>query len=180
MVGILRADHELNQPDFRAGERAFQLLAQASGRAGRGSFGGEVIIQAVDIGNPILQAVAGHNYRAMYDLELEVRRGLRYPPFCRLVRLVVSGRQENLVIGYAGHGVRYLKENLKNCEIIGPAPCPITRIKELYRWHILIKNNSLLNTVEVCSHLVDMMNRKTDKESHGTRFILDPEPQSLS
>lgn len=180
LVGILRADHELNQPDFRAGERAFQLLAQASGRAGRGSFGGEVIIQAVDIENPILQAVAGHDYRAMYDLELEVRRGLRYPPFCRLVRLVVSGKEENLVIGYARHGVRYLKENLKHCEIIGPAPCPITRIKELYRWHILIKNNSLLNTVEVCSHLVDGMNIKTDKASHAIRFILDPEPQSLS
>ncbi|MBQ7502075.1 primosomal protein N' [bacterium] len=180
LVGILRADHELNQPDFRAGERAFQLLSQASGRAGRGSFGGEVVIQAVDIEHPILQAVVGHNYKAMYDLELEVRRGLLYPPFCRLVRLVVSGLEENLVIGYARHGVRYLRENLKGCEIIGPAPCPITKIKSHFRWHILIKNNSLLKTVEVCSHLVDSMNKRTDKDSHKIRFILDPEPQSLS
>ena len=90
LVGVVSADTGLNLPDFRAGERTFQLLSQVAGRAGRGTLGGQVIIQTYSPEHYAIQAAAGHDYTLFYKREIEYRRQLRNPPFSRLARLTYS------------------------------------------------------------------------------------------
>lgn len=180
LVGILRADAELNIPDFRSGERTFQLLAQAAGRAGRGSRGGEVIIQAWDVDHPVLEAASRYDYLSMYRSELESRKVLLYPPYCRLVRLVFSGEEENFVKGAALHAAQMAASRLKGnglLDVVGPAPCLVERIKGMYRWHLLVKCSSLLPAVEACSAVTADLIAKVGNRLH---IALDPDPQSIS
>ena len=178
LVGILRADAELNQPDFRAGERTFQLLSQAAGRAGRGQLGGEVIIQAWNVDHPILEAVVKHDYQAMYDSEIEVRRQLLYPPFRRLLRFIFSGTEPQKVQLAALEVAEAIRSSFTEGEIVGPAPCPVERIQGQYRWHLLAKshpNYGLGKFVAGCAQMAEKLGKKYSE----VRISVDPEPQSL-
>lgn len=178
LVGILRADAELNQPDFRAGERTFQLLSQAAGRAGRGQLGGEVIIQAWNVEHPIIEAVVNHDYQAMYDSEIKVRRQLLYPPFRRLLRFIFSGSEPQKVQLAAIETANIMRASFTKGEVVGPAPCPIERIQGQYRWHLLIKgqpNCGLGQFVSGCAEIAEKLNKKRSE----VRISVDPEPQSL-
>ncbi len=143
LVGILNADEGLHFPDFRAAEKVFQLLVQAAGRAGRGAQSGEVIIQTFDPNHYLFKYLLTHNYLGFYEREMETRKTLLYPPFSRLCLIRVSGESEEKVFAYAQHLSRYLwKANPeKRFRILGPAPAPLVKLKNRYRYHILIKQD---------------------------------------
>ena len=146
LVGVVDADLGLNLPDFRAAERTFQLLAQVAGRAGRGDVPGMVIIQTLNPRHPVLRAAAGHDYRAFFQAEIEARLELGYPPFSRLALIRFSGpeaaRAEAAALAAAEAGRRLAAESDGLLEVLGPAPAPLARLKEQYRFQILVRGTT--------------------------------------
>ncbi|WP_321532833.1 primosomal protein N' [uncultured Desulfuromonas sp.] len=138
LVGILDADAALNFPDFRAAERSFCLLAQVAGRAGRGEVCGEVLVQTYAPDSPVLECAVTHDYRHFVALELPMRQLLLYPPFGYLVNLVVSGLDRPVVEGCAQRLAERLM-SAQDMEVLGPAPCPLFRLRNRYRMQILLK-----------------------------------------
>ncbi|MEY4917764.1 MAG: primosomal protein, partial [Verrucomicrobiota bacterium] len=130
LVGIIYADMALHQPDFRAGERTFQLLTQVAGRAGRGDVEGEVFVQAFTPFHPAIQFARRHDFVGFYEQELEFRGQLKYPPFNRVALLTLKGRSEDKVKFSAEHLRRELDKKLadfKDIVIAGPSPAPLLR-----------------------------------------------------
>lgn len=144
LVGVVLADVGLNLPDFRAGERTFQILTQVAGRAGRSPLGGQVIVQTFQPEHYVIRAAAGHDFQAFYQQELEYRRQLRYPPFTRLVRLEFQHTDPHQAEATAHHLSRQLHdwilaEQRRATEMIGPAPCFYSRMRGEYRWQIILR-----------------------------------------
>ena len=183
LIGVLCADLSLNWPDFRAGERTFQLLAQVAGRAGRGVHPGQVYLQTFNPEHYIFKYVGLHDYLGFYNQEIRFRRALKYPPFSRLINCLFQGNQETEVIQVAEKTTRFLrKETQKNnwtssLEILGPVPAPIAKIKGRYRWHLLLKgeNNRIL-------HEAAGLIREAEKgfqKGTGVQIILDVDPVDM-
>jgi len=153
LVGIVDADSILNIPDFRASERCFQLLVQAAGRAGRRDTAGEVVIQTYNPDNMVIRLAARQDYYNYYRMEIKNRQVLAYPPFSRLLRVVLSSRQEEWLKEYAGNLAQEIEEILDAREddimILGPAPCPISRIRNRHRYQMIMKstNEMLLRSI---------------------------------
>ena len=144
VVGVVSADTSLHLPDYRAAERTFQLLTQVAGRAGRSPLGGRVIIQTYTPEHFAIQAAARHDYRAFVRRELAFRREHAYPPFSRLVRLVYADpdaararEQAQTMAAALTDLIRGL--GLAGADLIGPAPCPVERLRGQWRWHILLR-----------------------------------------
>lgn len=151
LVGVVNADTALHLPDFRAAERTFHLLVQVAGRTGRGERGGRVVVQTLSPDHAALQAAQRHDYRTFADEELNNRKAWGYPPFASLVRLVVRGPREEVTRGFASHVGKQLELALTGDEsatskespnampprVLGPAPCPIARLRNLFRFHLL-------------------------------------------
>jgi len=175
LVGVISADTSLNLPDFRAAERTFQLLTQVSGRSGRGEKSGEVIVQTYLPEHYSIAAAAEHDYETFYRQEIEARRELNYPPFSRLVNLVVSAERED----DAAREAALVAESLgrlaagREAEVVGPAPAPLAKLRRRHRWHILVRG-AAGDVVEVVRELV---------ETHGgvecASLTLDVDPVSL-
>jgi primosomal protein N' (replication factor Y) len=140
LVGVISADTQMLLPDFRASERTFQLLTQVAGRAGRSELHGEVVIQTHQPQHYTLQHVIDHDFRRFYDEELETRRELEYPPFSRLVLIESKGPDEEAVRKRLEHFTRLLRDTHGTFTVLGPSPAVIGKIKDLYRWHTIIKN----------------------------------------
>lgn len=147
LVGIICADLSLSFPDFRAGERTFQLLAQVSGRAGRGTAKGMVILQTYNPDHFSILSAKNQDFKAFYDKEIGFRKDLNYPPFSRIIQLKISGRDRKKTERYAqkvGDRCNALQREsgsfLKPVEILGPIEAPLSRIAKLYRWQILLKS----------------------------------------
>lgn len=139
LVGILSADSLLSFPDFRVNERAFQLMEQVSGRAGRVDGEGKVLIQAFNRKHPILQLVQQHDYKGFYRLEMDYRKRFGYPPYFRMLRIVLKHKQEEKA-KQAGLYLMHSLEALKLDWILqGPGPALIPRIKTYYLYEIWIK-----------------------------------------
>lgn len=138
LVGIVNIDDILGFPDFRAGERAYQLLHQMAGRAGRGGQPGRVLVQTRIPGHPVLEHVARHDYRGFAVWELAQRRDGRYPPFARLALLTVTSPNEQQATTTAAETARALAP-ADGITVLGPAPAPLFRLRGLYRWHLLVK-----------------------------------------
>lgn len=138
LVGILDADGLLAFADFRVNERAFQLMEQVSGRAGRKKEQGRVIIQATNVKHPVLQLVKLHDYKQLYTMEIENRRQFFYPPFSRIVLLTLKHKDKNTVNSAAEKLAILLKQDLKDY-IVGPAAPVVNRIRNQYLMEILIK-----------------------------------------
>ncbi len=147
LVGIVDADVMLNLPDFRAGERCFQLLVQAAGRAGRSKTQGEVVIQTFNPDHPIITMAARQDYLSFYNYEKDIRQVLDYPPFTRLLRIVLTGEIEDMVQTMADELVKGIEEIVDAVEddisIIGPAACPIGKIKNKFRYQLMVKCTSI-------------------------------------
>jgi len=148
LVGVVSADTALNLPDFRAGERTFQLLSQVAGRAGRGERGGKVIIQTYTPEHYAIQAAAKHDYAAFYNKEVEYRLELRNPPFSRLACLTCSHTNDLLCQREAERMKRSLSqkidsEGVADVEIIGPAPAFIHRLRGRFRWQLILRGSEL-------------------------------------
>ena len=142
VVGILAADHALGLPDFRAGERAFQLLTQVAGRAGRGERPGLVVAQAFDPTHPVLVQAAAQDYEAFYEREIRYRRALRYPPLSALVQILVVHPSEGQAWRIANDVAAALRaeEIAGRLTIAGPGPAPIERLRGSYRMQILVRS----------------------------------------
>lgn len=141
LVGVVSADGLLHFSDYRAKERAFQILTQVAGRAGRGDDPGRVIIQTYTPENPVIQAVRRHESESFLETELQERMQLNYPPSSKLILLRLSGYDAAQVQQTAMALASFLKtrEGEINYELLGPAPAPIMRVANRYRWHILLK-----------------------------------------
>ena len=144
LVGVILADLGLHLPDFRAGERTFQLLCQVVGRAGRGEAGGRAIIQAYAPEHYAVQAAAHQDYQAFYEQEIAFRQTLLYPPFSRLVRLIYEHTNSMYSQRMAERLRRDFQEllevkGLSEIDLIGPAPIHPPRVRGRYRWHVVVR-----------------------------------------
>ncbi len=142
LVGVISADTQMLLPDFRASEGTFQLLTQVAGRAGRSTLAGEVVIQTLQPDHYSLKHVITHNFTGFYQEELEYRRELDYPPFSRIVLLEFSGERENEVQHHAKKFADFLalQNQQKKFIILGPADAAISKIKNVYRKHVVVKD----------------------------------------
>src|SRR5438876_3873106 len=142
LVGIIYADLALHQPDFRAGERTFQLLTQVAGRAGRGDIEGEVVVQAFTPFHPAIQFARRHDFIGFYEQETEFRKQLKYPPLSRIALLTLKGRNEEKVKFSADHLKREVEKAvaaLQDPILSGPAPAPLLRAETFYRYQIMLR-----------------------------------------
>ena len=145
LVGMVSADVGLNLPDFRAGERTFQLLTQVAGRAGRGLLGGRAVLQTYQPQHYVIEAAAAQDYAQFYRREIAYRRELGYPPFRRLLRIVFQLPNETRARAEAERAANLLKRRidllgLSGTEMIGPAPCFFAKINNVYRWHLMLRS----------------------------------------
>jgi len=141
-VGVISADSNLNLPDFRAGERTFNLITQVAGRAGRGDLGGEVIVQTYTPEHYAIKLAAKHDYKNFYLREIDARRALIFPPFTNLVKITLRSRAEEKVIKIAEKLAGLLRKEISEENMLGPAPSPMVKLRGYYRWNILIKAKS--------------------------------------
>jgi len=142
LVGIIYADLALHQPDFRAGERTFQLLTQVAGRAGRGDIEGEVVVQAFTPFHPAIQFARRHDFEGFYQQEMEFRKQLKYPPVSRICLLTLKGRNEEKVkfsADYLKHELEKAVGGIKDLLMAGPAPAPLLRAETYYRYQIMLR-----------------------------------------
>ena len=144
LVGVVSADVGLNMPDYRAGERVFQLLCQVAGRAGRGSVGGKVIVQTYQPDNYSIQAAASQDYRRFYDQELAFRREHANPPFSKLIRLLYQHANRAACEREALRLAKTLEEKrtewgMSDVDLVGPAPAYPTRVRGRYRWQLFLR-----------------------------------------
>jgi primosomal protein N' (replication factor Y) len=144
LVGVVTADTALHMPDFRMGERTFQLLTQVAGRAGRSLLGGKVIIQTYTPEHYAIQAASHHDYAAFYRQEIAFRREQGYPPFAQLARLIYLHPNKEKAQKEAERFAQVLRQRvallgLPEVHLIGPAPAYVSRLRGRYRWQIIVK-----------------------------------------
>jgi primosomal protein N' (replication factor Y) len=177
LVGVVDADTGLYLPDFRSAERTFQLLAQVAGRAGRGPKGGRVLVQTRNPRHHALTSAAAHDTEGFLRRELELRRSPPYPPVVALVNLVVSGPEEDAVGRRAAELADWCTALVGRfglpLQVLGPAPCPLARIKERWRWHVLLKGPS-----PALGRVVRYGARRLTRAG-GIRVVIDRDPASL-
>jgi primosomal protein N' (replication factor Y) len=182
LVGVVDADVGINLPDFRASERCFQLLSQVAGRAGRGPKGGSVIIQTrVPEHHAVVHALT-HDYDAFVRAEIEGRREPAYPPFVRLANIVFSAVEENAAMELAVSAAEWLSQLLaagqvEGITVVGPAPCPIERIKNRWRWHLLLKSTQPGTLTRALRFFAERYDPATGTAER--RITIDRDPVSL-
>jgi primosomal protein N' (replication factor Y) (superfamily II helicase) len=181
LVGIICADLSLNFPDFRAGERTFQLLAQVAGRAGRGSAPGRVILQTYNPNHFAILSATHQDFEAFYNHEIVFRKSLNYPPFSRMVQLKISGkdpektRQHAQVIGDLCHTLRKNDPSfLKSVEILGPIEASLPKIAKQYRWQILLKCPSIKQLHRFLHQI--WFENKANISTRDVNVVLDVDP----
>ncbi|TAL05405.1 MAG: primosomal protein N' [Verrucomicrobia bacterium] len=202
LVGIIYADMALHQPDFRAGERTFQLLTQVSGRAGRGDVEGEVFVQAFTPFHPAIQYARRHDFVGFYEQEIEFRQQLNYPPFRRVALLTLKGHNEDKVKFSAEHVRKELAKLLSGDEpltpalspsdgervaagrvrgafkdliIAGPAPAPLLRAENFYRYQLMLRTSQMSKLSASLAKLMTTLSLPED-----VTVTVDIDPASLS
>ncbi|WP_299982061.1 primosomal protein N' [Desulfobacula sp.] len=183
LVGVVCADLSLSLPDFRAGERTFQLLAQVAGRAGRGDTKGKVIMQTYNPDHFIIEAAKKQDFLEFFQNEAPFRKALLYPPFSRMIQLKISGTSFVKVKVYAANVAAVLKALLENEEnhknmirILGPIEAPIQKISSRFRWQILVKSPS---SALVNGLVKSLMDHPKITPKSGLRLIVDVDPYFL-
>lgn len=179
LVGVVSADGSLNIDDYRASERTFDILVQVAGRAGRENLQGNVIIQTYNPDNYSIQYAKKQNYDEFYNVEIKLRNQLRYPPFCDIIMFGISGETEEIVSKTAEKLYRNLKEQIEKEQIIAnvlkPLPAPIDKIKNRYRWRIIIKakvNDKLIDIINECLYSKEIL-------KNNARIIADINPTNM-
>ena len=177
LVGVVDADTGLHLPDFRAAERTFQLLAQVAGRAGRGPKGGRVLVQTRHPGHHALVWAAKHDAEGFLRQEGALRESPPYPPTTALVNLLVTGTSEAAVGERAAELADWCAELVAKYHLpvtlLGPAPCPLARIKDRWRWHVLLKGPS-----EALGRIVRYAATRLARAG-DVRVVIDRDPVSL-
>ncbi|HWA41413.1 MAG TPA: primosomal protein N', partial [Gemmatimonadales bacterium] len=178
LVGVVDADTGLHLPDFRAAERTFQLLAQVAGRAGRGPKGGKVLVQTRNPEHHAIRHASRHDLTGFLAEELKLREAPTYPPHVALANLLVTGASETAVSAAAlrlADWCHALVERTKlQLDILGPAPAALARIKERWRWHVVVRGTS-----EEVGRFVRYSAPRVGKGSREVRVSIDRDPVSL-
>ena len=179
LVGVIEADSSLNIDDFRANERTFQILTQVAGRAGREQLPGKVVVQTYNPNSFAIELSKGQNYDLFYKTEIELRKQLNYPPFCDIIVVGFSGRDNNEISKLSTYVYKLLKTNLENynIKVFMPMPAPIDKIKNRYRWRIVAKG-------KVTSEVNIVINKCLQKVynsgiSKNTNIIIDVNPNNM-
>ena len=177
LVGILSADHMLGIPDFRSGERTFQVLTQVAGRTGRGIKPGTVILQTYNPEHPSVRFAISHNSSGFLDEELELRKSLDQPPFSRFISFRVNGLDEEKTRDFAERMKRTAERFLLNLppgslRVLGPAEAPIYKLRNRFRWQIIIASGNLGLLRNYASALYDSLK----KHASGIKLVVDVDP----
>ncbi len=181
LVGVVNADVGLHLPDFRASERTFQLLSQVAGRAGRGKLGGEVIIQTSLPDHYSIRAAVTHDFEAFAAQEMVERREPRYPPWVRLVNVVLSSPDRGLAASAAEAAADWVRRRIARspggaaAELVGPAPSPIERLHGRWRWHFFVRSTSPKAVGEAARSLAEDL----ALPAGDVRLALDRDPVAL-
>jgi primosomal protein N' (replication factor Y) len=174
LVGVLDADAALSMPDYRAAERAFQLLVQVAGRAGRGDRPGHVLVQTRQPNSPVIACALRHDVEAFISQETELRRELMYPPFARLALVRFEGLDEGLVSREAERVAQLLQRSPNPLvRLSGPAPAPITKIRNRWRYRFLLKS---VNRQSLRAALLMVSRTAVDRR---VRVIIDVDPMNM-
>jgi primosomal protein N' (replication factor Y) len=177
LVGVVWADAGLGLPDFKAGERTYQLLAQVTGRTGRGDKLGRVLIQTHQPDHYAIVTARHHDYGSFFERELSLRHALAYPPFSRLINLRLEGEKESEVQTAAGELAAAAKRlsDGRQLEILGPAPAPLSRLRGRYRWQLLLKGAELNSLHRLCSKLLEQPPAAVRKKAVKLTVDVDPD-----
>ena len=190
LVGVIAADQSLHFPDFRAAERTFQLLTQVAGRAGRGPAPGRVVVQSFVPGHYAIAAALRHDYESFYQAELAQRAALGYPPRGRLLQALVSAPEEADALACAAELARLARRGaeapsgahagedaVRNLafEVLGPAPAPIARLRDRFRFQVLVKGSDEKRVLAAGR----AMARAGAGESRTARVSVDPNPVNM-
>jgi primosomal protein N' (replication factor Y) (superfamily II helicase) len=178
LVGIIYADLSLHMPDFRAGERTFQLLTQVAGRAGRGDVEGEVIVQAFTPFHPAIQYARRHDYAGFYEQEIEFRQQLQYPPISRAAMVTLKSRNEEKVKMSAD----YIKEEvtkalaaIEDLIVAGPAPAPLLKAETFFRYQLMLRTKRMPTASRLLAEAF-----KKIKLPEGVSMVVDVDPANLA
>lgn len=177
LVGVLSADHMLGIPDFRSGERTFQILTQVAGRTGRGKKPGTVILQTYNPEHPSVEFAVTHNSSGFLEEELELRESLDQPPFSRFISLRVSGQNEEKTRDFAEKMKRTAEKFLLklppgSLRVLGPSEAPIYKLRNRFRWQIIIVSKNLGLLRNYASALYDSLK----KHDSGIKLVVDVDP----
>jgi len=176
LVGIMNADTMLNYPDFRSFERAYQLMAQVSGRAGRKSKRGKVLIQTYNPNHWVIQQVIKNDYEALYRQEIIERRNFNYPPFFRLIKLTLRHREREVVDAGAEQLAQNLKAIFKN-RVLGPEYPAIARIKNSYNKNIVVKFEREASATKVKKAIKELLIDFNQSDNYKSlRVVVDVDP----
>ena len=174
LVGVISADTGLFMPDYRAAERTFQLLHQVAGRAGRADKPGTVVFQTWSPDNEAIRSAAKDDYEGFVEQELRARKLCGYPPFCRLVRLVVEGPDQNEALAH-GRQLGQPLHHLADTEVLGPAPAALARVKDRWRIHLLVK----CFTADALTGVMGALERADARTANRLRVVIDVDPSSM-
>jgi primosomal protein N' (replication factor Y) len=180
LVGVINADVGLHFPDFRSAERTFQLLSQVSGRTGRGAQGGRVLIQTFNPEHPCIGLAATHDYSRFVAMELAHRRAHNYPPYERLVRLIVRSRDQQAGADFAERLAGAFQLALQGLaspaavRLLGPAEAPIFRLKGYYRFHFQLQSSSAAALHQVLRSVLPAV-----RPPSGAEFVVDVDPLNM-
>ncbi len=176
LVGILNADAIINFPDFRSSERAFNMLEQVAGRAGRRGNTGRVVVQTSQPSHPVISFLVGHDYRGFYDYEISQREAFNYPPFTRLIYIYLKHRDQNALDGISAEYAKKLREIFGN-RVSGPEEPVVSRVQSLYIRKIMLKietNASMKRVKELLRGTYLAMHR--DPAMKGCVLYYDVDP----
>ena len=179
LVGILAADMSINIPDYRAAERTFQIITQVAGRAGRGDKQGEVIIQTYTPDHYSLQYAINYDYEGFYDKEFTIRAMMKYPPFGKLLLINGTAKKEDLLKNFMhkiSNVIKPLVEKEFDVELLGPIPCMISKVKDNYRWQIVIKGE--FNS-DFAKKIKELLYDENKNVYNDIRISIDINPNNL-
>ena len=178
LVGVINADTALHFPDFRAAERTFGLVTQVAGRTGRSSKGGRVFVQTYSPDHPAILASLTHDYESFAEQELKNRVDFGYPPYAKLARIVLRSENKTHVESFADHMThsfdKFAAESKLETRILGPAPCPIAKLRGYFRFHILIQYKRGSNIHPVLTQLSEVV-----QTPDSVQWIIDVDPIDL-
>jgi primosomal protein N' (replication factor Y) len=184
LVGVISADFSLGFPDFRGGERTFQILSQVAGRAGRGDRPGEVIIQSFNPSHYAISSAKDHDYDTFFRRETGLREPLGYPPFSYLASLRLQGNSQRVTAEMARYLGNIIMEILhrwpkrgKELQALGPVEAPLAKLKGKYRWQILVKSKKS----QLLNYFLDEVEKhgKRPLRERGVNLITDVDPYQM-
>ena len=178
LVGVINADTALHLPDFRAGERTFQLVTQVAGRTGRGERRGKVLVQSYNPDHFAISSATQHDYVRFADRELEMRREFNYPPVSQLIRIVFRGPVEEATQGFADQAADCIRQRMERAGVgtrmLGPVAAPLAKLRGKFRVHFLIQTDDLMATAHVVREIRDEL-----KPPSEVQWIVDVDAISM-